>query len=369
MKLWTRNNILVALCVMAVAFGGAGLSRLARLSRDWQPTPEQAFEAAKSGDAGTVDSYISHGGNVNWENKDYELSLLQAACAYGQEAAASRLLTGGAQINDPNRFGWTPLHFAANSGKERLVALLLSRGARADVRNCHGCLPVHYAAELLHGAGLDLLIGRGHLDVRDNEGKTPLAHAVECYNQQAAWKLTSSGADVNVKNNYGYTPLYQVVRNGWLALASSVVKQGGKEDIFVASGLGDTKWVGQYLQRKGNPNVRDGLGYSPLHWACANAQFDAAKMLIATGADVNALNSAKITPLIITLNEDSLPAQSRFNSPQPDAEARRRIVGLLLQSGAAVHIRDCFGNAAVDYARAGRYSDPIALLTPGGTAR
>ncbi|EDV26048.1 uncharacterized protein TRIADDRAFT_55756 [Trichoplax adhaerens] len=69
--------------------------------------------------------------------------------------------------------------------------------------------------------------------------------------------------------------------------------------------------------RGANLNINSKLGFTPLHYACKEGQFQCAKTLIEKGADVNAMSSIGFTPLYVA-------AQGNFVD----------IVKLLLKHGA-----------------------------------
>lgn len=57
------------------------------------------------------------------------------ACYTGQETVASELLNYGANINQPNRNGSTPLHLAASSSSGVLcLELLVNNGADVGMK-------------------------------------------------------------------------------------------------------------------------------------------------------------------------------------------------------------------------------------------
>ena len=59
--------------------------------------------------------------------------------------AVKVLLNMGADINEANATGWTPLHAAAYAGANRLVEFLVENGAKVDVQNGCGQTPVSLA--------------------------------------------------------------------------------------------------------------------------------------------------------------------------------------------------------------------------------
>lgn len=57
------------------------------------------------------------------------------ACYTGQEAVANELVNHGANVNQPNRNGYTPLHLAAVSTNGALcLELLVNNGADVNMQ-------------------------------------------------------------------------------------------------------------------------------------------------------------------------------------------------------------------------------------------
>ena len=67
----------------------------------------------------------------------------------GDLARAQKLLAAGADVNEADDGGWTPLFNAAHHGHAALIRLLLSHGARIDYLNHNGETALMVAA----GAG------------------------------------------------------------------------------------------------------------------------------------------------------------------------------------------------------------------------
>jgi len=115
-------------------------------------------------------------------------------------------LNGGADVNQKDRGGYTPLHYAAGHcklklkevpGKEttvgettykaysqvtvcslEIISLLLSKGANIDGVDAEGKTALHLAASLGALDAVDLLVSRGaNLGIRDQFGNTALDYA------------------------------------------------------------------------------------------------------------------------------------------------------------------------------------------------
>lgn len=115
-------------------------------------------------------------------------------------------------------YGMTPLHWAARAGALRCLALLLESGAEADARNKARRTALHLAAEGAlshHGAGPDnprqqeairLLAKYGaDLNVQDAKGRTPLHRAAYEGRVAAVEALLAAGADPAIPNKAGKT--------------------------------------------------------------------------------------------------------------------------------------------------------------------
>ena len=96
--------------------------------------------------------------------------------------------------------GWTALHLAAFFGQIEAARMLVERGAPIDARsqNASANTPLHSAAAGRHFMVCDLLIG--------------------------------NGADVNAKQEHGFTPLMAAAQHGDRGLAELFLRRGAQKD-------------------------------------------------------------------------------------------------------------------------------------------
>lgn len=85
------------------------------------------------------------------------------------------LLDAGADIEQRDLFGWTPLHRVANHGLLQVARLLVARGADLNAR------------------------------VVGDEGYTPLMEAASCGRTEVVRLLLESGAEPGIRNEIGLT--------------------------------------------------------------------------------------------------------------------------------------------------------------------
>ena len=143
----------------------------------------------------------------------------RAATRSAGNAALRQLLADGADVNARNKFGDTPLHFAAQRKHVEAVRLLLAAGANVNARGLQEVTPLHGAVgaetvSLLLAAGADV-------NARSEFGATPLHKAAGA---ETASLLLAAGADVNARSRWGFTPLHSV--GGDVELARLLVARG-----------------------------------------------------------------------------------------------------------------------------------------------
>lgn len=125
----------------------------------------------------------------------------------GNEREVVRLLDSGADVNEANDEGDSPLHTAVWEGHAGIAELLLKRGAAVNAVNEKGETPLHWAAEKgLHGMVWLLLEQRAAVNAKDEDGQTPLHYAAEKGRTQAAALLLKKGADARITDSDGKTP-------------------------------------------------------------------------------------------------------------------------------------------------------------------
>jgi ankyrin repeat protein len=136
---------------------------------------------------------------------------LMIAAIEGHMEVVRLLVERGARLDARDNWRTTALHHAATNGREEIVAFLLSRGAKARTRSRQGTSPLTDACFDEDCLGVVRLLlqhlrGWGVNDV-DRDGTTALWRACQGGYTDLARMLLLAGADHNIADRDGTTPL------------------------------------------------------------------------------------------------------------------------------------------------------------------
>ncbi len=260
------------------------------------------FRATESGDAGLVRAKLSSGADPN--QADNGFPLLQIAACHERPEVLQVLIEYRANVNMLGLCGHTPLLDAcARHSPEALRCVQALLAAHADVNlavTAEHCVPLAGAARSGSPGVVQALLGAGanpnHLD---SLGMNPLHWACD-YNvirtaedrQAIVQMLVDAGAHVNEQaaNNYNITPLHLAAY--WSPLQTVRVLLVAGADV----------------------NLKDGEGKTPLDWAKARPEvFNLIKRVKDNSCIANVQILALLEAGHSRLGAES-PAQSAFHA-------------------------------------------------------
>jgi ankyrin repeat protein len=266
---------------------------------------------------------------------------LHAACRFGQVATIRQLLSGGVPVDALDGLGQTPLHTAIQFEKREAVELLLDRGANIEAVYDRKTLTPLLRA-IWYGASEDftgLLLDRGASPhaVLDCGGATTLHLAAARRGFIIIMgRLIDMGFSVDVRSNDGRTPLM------WAAL------NGRKEALELLLGRGATI------------NAQDNDGWTALHAACARGRTECVKVLLLRGIDPSIKNNEGKTAFEVfgkhldSTEEQKAAAVSELKAVHYD----------YLRSRVAVLERPVLATASLLFSE--RFSDVVFVCGGGG---
>lgn len=202
-----------------------------------------------------------------------------ATVDFFREATAETVqacIDAGADVNAAIR-GGTPLHIASlYNWDPEVFTVLLAAGADVNARDAEGHTPLHFAAAAYRDPDVVAAMVESGADVnaRDLQSNTPLHRAWSNPNQDVIRRLLELGADRTARNS-----------EGRVADPMSCDYWNTRVFAFVA----DAAAVAGCLESGADVNVRDEQGNTPLHWAARAGPGNLTPLLNA-GADIDATN-------------------------------------------------------------------------------
>src|SRR5262249_48043679 len=264
---------------------------------------------------------------------------LVTAIRHADVQAIRKLVDNGRAGNTRDAEGTTPLILASFYASPECVALLLENGADVNTANKAGVTALIRAATSYEKTRL-LVDAGAKVRVRTALGNTPLILAARrAGNSRTVQLLLERGADAWGRNDAGVSPVLSAAASGDVETVRLLLEAGARADDVpkskkpqaadIAAGFrtplmwaafhNDVRMVRLLLEHGADPNQSTYFG-NPLSHACWNDSFEAAELLIARGANVNARDMvADFTPLHWAAGTES---------PRP------QLVKLLLASGA-----------------------------------
>lgn len=123
------------------------------------------------------------------------------------------LIKNGANVNELNKDGQTPIFKAYGNSQENKIELLLKHGARVDIKDNDGNNILHYS-QYFSPKSIGLIIKASTINLlheTNNLGETPIHRADYCDKILALYKYSKmkyKDITINVKNNENLYPVY-----------------------------------------------------------------------------------------------------------------------------------------------------------------
>ena len=279
-------------------------------------------------------SYPAYGIRIVVPDGVEETDLYLAVRDGDSERVRALLLYNGADLDARYVNENTLLHLAAMNGDTEIVEALLAVGLDPNARNAYGSTPLHSAVIFARMPSYFPvnLVGFG-FDENDRE---------ESIKDLMIELLVDSGADPNVRDAYGISPLYLATR------------------------FADTEIVMVLLEVGANPNIRDSFGNSPLHWAVNFSTTETVRVLIQAGALPNVRNNQGITPLHVAAFGGGVELDGGSPWSQPSRSSQVGIVRALIEADADLEAQDFLVNTPLHWAaESGNVEAVRALLEAG----
>ncbi|KAF5545319.1 ankyrin protein 3 [Fusarium phyllophilum] len=299
--------------------GHFGIARVL-VERDGQPidvsgsTYSPLMFASKNGHTDIARWLVNHDADIHRQYRNETAICL--ASSNGHAEVVELLLDEGADINTCDFRGRPIIGLAAVNGHEKVVKLLLERKANVETKVYRERTPLHLAAQKEGSrATMQVLLSCGaDINARDDSGWTPLLFSVAVASIDEIRFLITQGADATAQDERDETCLHIATKrsNEIYKIFQLLLENGARADAHnrigqtclhtlarrgvVIPSIGDI--IQLIISRGVNINAKDNAGDTALHDVAQHGDVEALSTFAdQPGLDLNARNHLGKTPL------------------------------------------------------------------------
>ncbi|XP_041370015.1 E3 ubiquitin-protein ligase MIB2-like isoform X2 [Gigantopelta aegis] len=285
--------------------------------------------AAKYGKLEIVKFLVEKWFDVNAKDLSGNTALLKALTK--KHVDVSRfLIETGTDLEISNDKGQSALHCAVYAANASLVRDLMIRGCDVNVVDNSGDTPLHDAIGQNENTCAEMILMSPNLDltIANERGFNPLQWAAfhgKFGGTLVEKTILRNKSLIDVKLEDGSTPLHIAAINDHKEATEILIKQGA--DV----------------------NIKDKNEATPLHLACDRGFVGATKILVNAGADVNMVDVNKNTPLHVLMGtSESSEGDPKLLKHGSGTQRRIKLAIFLLEHGADVNARNKDDKTPVD---------------------
>ena len=313
---------------------------------------ERLAQAAAQADLQLVRQLLAARADVNAPDADGTTALHWAVWADHPETVAE-LLRAGATATSPNAFGVTPIYTAAERGNARIIRRLLAAGAKANGVDRSGETVLMAA---VRSGSVDAVTAARRSGRRRQRGGSELGHsvlmlAVRSDNAPIVKLLLTRGATLDARTRVGAKPAARppgagggshgvgIVRSGVPPQGEQLPTPGGMTPLLYAARDGSFDAARVLIEAGAELNATDPNGMTPLMMAITNGKIPVAQMLVDKGADVRAADWYGRTALWAAVEIRNLDMRSGATDNGIDRDGALRLIASIIDKGADVNAR------------------------------
>jgi ankyrin repeat protein len=333
---------------------------------------ETIARAVRAGDVSAARTLLRHHVDLNEPLPDG--STLLAWAVESQNGEMVRLLLDhGAKPSGVGDVSVAPLFMACRYGDPAILNALLDKGADLKAIRPDGITPLSECAGNAPARIVERMIAAGaEPDRPDEAGQTPLMRAAAGGRIDNIRALAAHGAQVNRKTAKGFTPLFFALKSQVPAAPITLLDVGADPDYVAPDGTSvvqlamyqkDYAFAARMIARGANLTAFDRNGNQLLHAAVLANQPSLVRLLLAKGADANALTGTSKVRMRFEVNfktgDYEVPPKPPLLLAAESGYAR--VMPLLVQGGANPKFRMSDGTNVVLAAAASSKLDALRV--------
>lgn len=195
---------------------------------------EQFFKAVVKGDLKEVNRFLDQGIDINSKDSQGRTAIMIATYAKNAEMVKV-LIDKGADVNLRDNMKNSPFLYAGAEGYLEILKLTIEAGADPSIVNRFGGTALIPASEHGYVEVVKVLLEQTDVNVNhiNNLGWTALMEAIILSNggkrqQETIEILIEHGADVNIPDSDGITPLQHAKERGFKEIKEILLRAGAK---------------------------------------------------------------------------------------------------------------------------------------------
>ena len=309
-----------------------------RSASEIEAMTQALIQAAENGDIATMQRLLVDGANINGQDDRGRTAVM--AATHGRQVEAVRtLIDAGADINIRDHRSDNPFLYAGAEGLLEILQLTIEANADPTLTNRFGGTALIPACERGHVEIVRELLTRTAVDVNhvNNLGWTGLLEAIilsdgGARHQEIVQLLMDYGANVNIADKDGVTPLHHAQRRGYSNIEQILLDTIASRNaqLITAADQGDLETVKRLVAIGTSVEARDPNGRTALIAAAYRNDLPIVDVLIAAGADVNAKDQTQQSAYLIATSDGFLELLQRT-----------------FKAGADVHSTDSFNGTGL----------------------